>query len=103
MSSAAIDLHQSRDALSHARSSADGNANGIVMRSDAEALPIEGPASNPVLYGVARGLADLLPPIELRTCHSDENETSVSSLRQQEEFSASEEAATERSQTKRPA
>ena len=45
------------------------------MRSDDEALLLEGPASNPVLYGVARGLADLLPPLGPRTCHSDETRT----------------------------
>ena len=35
------------------------------MRVKDHQLPESGPASNPVLYGVAHGLSEIYPPVEL--------------------------------------
>ena len=40
-------------------------ANERAMRAKDHRLPESGPGSNPVLYGVAHGLNELFPPVEL--------------------------------------
>lgn len=44
------------------------------MRQSNHFLPISGPNSDPVLHGIAQGLADLFPPIELSLSHDETDE-----------------------------
>ena len=44
------------------------------MRHRDHCVPRSGPESDPVLYGVAQGLAELFPPVELTPVHDDQGE-----------------------------
>ena len=45
------------------------------MRPKDHRLPETGPQSNPILYGVAYGLNELFPPVELSTNHDEIRKT----------------------------
>jgi hypothetical protein len=44
------------------------------MRHRDHCVPLSGPDSDPVLYGVAQGLAELFPPVELTPVRDDQGE-----------------------------
>jgi hypothetical protein len=44
------------------------------MRRRDHYVPLSGPDSDPVLYGVAQGLAELFPPVELAPVRDDQGE-----------------------------
>ena len=49
-------------------------ANERAMRAKDHRLPESGPGSNPVLYGVAHGLNELFPPVELSPLRNEDEE-----------------------------
>ena len=46
------------------------------MKPKNHQIPVTGPASNPVVFGVAQGLKDLFPPVELEPPVSQDAEPS---------------------------
>lgn len=44
------------------------------MRHSDHFHPLNGPSSDPVLHGVARGLAEIFPPVELSVSHDEADE-----------------------------